>query len=265
MTIFLDYLFFQIFSILDTLSYAPENVKEYTYIENVHDNLNYTLWTLNLHKPIKILVRSSTDGYVNTETSSFNSIVLHPKLEYQPQFGCEKLSVKDYAKMWSKSFIRNCCDVFLCRVNVYMNKLISVSKLKHNEILPNDCEFNPNHALNQMRSLFEKFIHLEDSNYLITKEPNDDKLNILKSTQSRSNAFDLHFYYNGFNIDEKAKPPVWLPIDPELYLPYHIKLNRVPALFEPLREREKNSPKNNTTPPKKKYQRRKKSKTASKA
>jgi hypothetical protein len=138
-----------------------------------------------------------------------------------------------------------------------MNKLISVSSLKHNEILPNDCEFNPNHALNQMRSLFERFMGLEESNYLITKESNDDKLSILKSTQARSNAFDLHFFYTGFNADERAKPPVWLSIDPELYLPYHIKLNRVPALFEPVREREKTTPKKGT-PPKRKNQRRRK-------
>ena len=68
----------------------------------MHENVHYSLWTFNLNKPVRVLIRASIDGYVNTETSSFNSVVLHPKLEYQPQFGCEELSIKDYAKMWTK-------------------------------------------------------------------------------------------------------------------------------------------------------------------
>jgi hypothetical protein len=50
-----------------------ENTKDYVYIENIHDNVNYTLWSFNLSKKtIRILIRSSVDGYVNTETSSVN-------------------------------------------------------------------------------------------------------------------------------------------------------------------------------------------------
>jgi hypothetical protein len=50
-----------------------ENAKDYVYIENIHDNVNYTLWSFNLNKQtIRILIRSSVDGYVNTKTSSVN-------------------------------------------------------------------------------------------------------------------------------------------------------------------------------------------------
>ena len=112
--------------ILSNLTPAPklsqqqpaENIKDYTYIENIHENINYNLWIINGHKPIRILVRSSISGYVNTESSSRSSIVLHNKLEYQPQFGCEKLTHKDYCFMWSKSFIRNLCDVLLCKFKI---------------------------------------------------------------------------------------------------------------------------------------------------
>lgn len=53
-----------------------ENPRDYEYIENMHDNLNYSLWTVQgqqkSSKPTRVLVRQSTDGYVNTETSSLN-------------------------------------------------------------------------------------------------------------------------------------------------------------------------------------------------
>lgn len=160
-----------------------ENPREYTYIENMHENINYSLITLNSHSPIRVLVRYSTDGYINTEHSSLNSVVLYSKLEYQPQFGCERLSSKDLCRMWAKSYVRNCCDVFLCRINVFTSKLISVSNLKHDEILPKDFEFNPHQSLNHLKNLFESCMRMEKSCYLLAKEPNDTKLSLLKSAQ----------------------------------------------------------------------------------
>lgn len=56
-----------------------ENSREFEYIENVHDNVSYSLWSIGNQRPspqdksnLKILVRQSIDGYVNTETSSLN-------------------------------------------------------------------------------------------------------------------------------------------------------------------------------------------------
>lgn len=163
--------------------YPAENPREYEYIDNVHENISYTLWNLNSNPPLKVLVRSSTDGYINTEHSSMNSVVLYSKLEYQPQFGCEKLSTKDYCKMWAKSYLRNFCDVFLCRINVFNNKLISVTKIGYDELLPKDLEFNTNHTLNHMRNLFENLIRMNFGSYLMNKEPNWAKFDILQSLQ----------------------------------------------------------------------------------
>jgi hypothetical protein len=56
-------------------------------------------------------------------------------------------------------------------------------------------------------------------------------------------AFDLHFFYTGFKDPSRHKEAVWIPIDPELYLPYHYKLNRVPCLFEPVYLRDNNNKK----------------------
>jgi len=43
----------------------------------------------------------------------------------------------------------------------------------------------------------------------------------------------LHLLYSGFATGDKVKQPVMVPIDTNLLLPYHRKLNRVPCLFEP--------------------------------
>lgn len=158
--------------------HSIENPREYQYFHNANDNLNYSLWKLD---SMKILIRSSTVGYVNTEHSSMNPIVIHPKVEYQPQFGCERLTTKDYCKMWAKSFVRNFCDIFLCRINVFTNKLISVSDIKFDQLLPPDLQFNSNQTLNHLRTLVNKFKSLENGAYLLNKDPKNGCMNILKS------------------------------------------------------------------------------------
>ncbi len=138
---------------------SNENLKDYVYIENIHENINYNLWVINVPNstPLRILVRSSISGYVNTESTSRSSIVLHTKLEYQTQFGCEKLSHKDYCFMWAKSYLRNCCDVLLCRINVFTNKLISCKTISHKDILTGYTNFNSQQELYRLKSFLGKF------------------------------------------------------------------------------------------------------------
>lgn len=60
-----------------------ENAREFEYVENMHDNVSYCLWTIGgqntkqqkvENKGLKLIVRQAIDGYVNTETSSLNVI-----------------------------------------------------------------------------------------------------------------------------------------------------------------------------------------------
>ena len=100
-----------------------------------------------------------------------------------------------------------------------------------------------------MRSLFDKLLALDEGNFLLTREASEEKLNIYKSSVAKSGAFDLHFFYNGFAVDEKEKAASLIPVDPELLLPYHLTLNRVPCLFEPVYDRDWSKKKEKDSPP----------------
>lgn len=63
-----------------------ENAREFEYVENMHDNVSYCLWTIGgqnntkqskvaENSGLKLIVRQSIDGYVNTETSSLNVLI----------------------------------------------------------------------------------------------------------------------------------------------------------------------------------------------
>ncbi len=49
--------------------HASEQVKDYSNMESMHENVSYFLWELN---GMKVIVRLSIDGYVNSESSSLN-------------------------------------------------------------------------------------------------------------------------------------------------------------------------------------------------
>lgn len=50
---------------------SSEKNTDYVNIENIHDNVSYHLWQFDT---VKIIIRLSIDGYVNTESSSLNVI-----------------------------------------------------------------------------------------------------------------------------------------------------------------------------------------------
>lgn len=160
-----------------------ENANEYNYLDNIHGNLNYSLWNLD---SLKILIRSSTVGYINTEQSSMNPVVIYPKIEYQPQFGCERLSIKDYCKMWSKSLLRNYCDIYLCRINIFTNKLISVTDIKFDQLIPDDLQFNSNQTLYHLKKLINKIQVLENGSYILRKETLEKNFELLKSVGEKT-------------------------------------------------------------------------------
>lgn len=201
--------------------------KDFINVENKHGDVSNHLWESN---SLKFILRLSVDGYINTESSSLNSVVVYPKLEYQPQFGGEKLSHRDLCKMWAKSFIRNNCDVMLCRGNVFMNKLISATTLNHADILTGYTGFNQQLTLNLMNSLLEKLTCLPQDHYLLSKDSHEDRFSIMKAGRSEG-SFDLHYFYS--QLEKVEKKASWLPVDPEVYFPYHHQLSRVPCLFEP--------------------------------
>ena len=71
-------------SILD--QQPSDNPNDYSYIENAHENLSYSLFSFKTQPETNVIIRFSIDGYVNTETSSLNASYTFQLFKYYFKF-----------------------------------------------------------------------------------------------------------------------------------------------------------------------------------
>ena len=74
-------------------------------------NYEYCLWQLGT---LQILIRSSYHGFCRHDNNTEDEIVTcYSKLEYQPQFGFEQITDKEYRLIWFESYLRRGASVLL--------------------------------------------------------------------------------------------------------------------------------------------------------
>jgi hypothetical protein len=131
----------------------------------VQGNYQYCLWQLGT---LQLLVRSSIHGLFSSSQSNGDRvdelITCHAKLEYQPQFGFEQITDKEYRALWLESYLRHGAAVLLgtdallvcvsaCRsslsrlddacagrINVFTQQVLKVDKLTYENLQRNLAE-----------------------------------------------------------------------------------------------------------------------------
>lgn len=78
----------------------------------IQGNYEYCLWQLGT---LQLLIRSSYHGFCRPSTDNVNDelITCYSKLEYQPQFGCEQITDREYRLIWLESYLRHGTSVLL--------------------------------------------------------------------------------------------------------------------------------------------------------
>jgi NMDA receptor-regulated gene protein 2 C-terminus len=76
--------------------------------------IKYCLWQLST---LQILIRLSYHGFcrqMNPENKTDDEFVTcYSKVEYQPQFGLEQITDKEYRSFWLQSYLRHDANVLL--------------------------------------------------------------------------------------------------------------------------------------------------------
>jgi hypothetical protein len=80
----------------------------------IQGNYEYCLWQLGT---LQVLIRSSYHGFCRHVLSDNNTndeiVTCYSKLEYQPQFGLEQITDKEYRLIWFESYLRHGASVLL--------------------------------------------------------------------------------------------------------------------------------------------------------
>ena len=100
---------------------------------------------------MQVLIRSSYHRFCRHNLGNDELITCYSKLEYQPQFGCEQITDREYRLIWLESYLKHGASVLLGlfiliirlvlkneihlgRVNVYTQQLLKIEKMTYDNI-----------------------------------------------------------------------------------------------------------------------------------
>ncbi|XP_066492625.1 little elongation complex subunit 2 [Tiliqua scincoides] len=200
-------------------------------------NLTYKLFSLD---DMLLLVRSTIQKVQPWPRSKkvkikkqFPVYVL-PKLEYQAFYGAEALTEGEICRLWMESLLNSNSSFVIGHIDALTTKLFLLEKLSAEDLKRRFGTFKPANSLNILQHILKKVACLQEGSYLLAHAAGDSSIMIYKSTDGRvTRAYNLHEAHSDLPGVPSTLSVPWVPLDPNLPLPYHFAEGRVPCTFPP--------------------------------
>ncbi|XP_022103942.1 uncharacterized protein LOC110986403 [Acanthaster planci] len=202
-------------------------------------SIDYSLWRFGCHLlVIKNNIDAVTANYAESNLNKMQVATILPKLEYQPHFGYEQISMSELIKLWMSLLLQPGSKVIQGRVNALTSDLMMLEQFDMNSALWEQPSFQPSRCLKMMFQVLDKLASLPEGPYLLCHSAGDMHACILQTatpTANKRSVFDLHKSCSQLPMMQSCPPQQfpWLPLDTNLYLPGHIATGRIPATFPP--------------------------------
>lgn len=200
----------------------------------------YNLWRFG---KLKLLIRCSVDAHreERNKQNCFSFFSVLPKLEYQPNFGHEKLTHCEAARLWLNSYIRRNTKIICGRINVYSSELLRVDELFISDILHQGAGFNPAKGMKMVFQVFQALKRLPEAKYLLSHKSGEIHGCLYKSVLSQSgskSSYDLHKTRAPVVVNYTEAEIPWVAIDCNFFMPWQIRKRRIPCTFPPVSEKD---------------------------
>uniref|UniRef100_A0A8C8RP08 Interactor of little elongation complex ELL subunit 2 n=1 Tax=Pelusios castaneus TaxID=367368 RepID=A0A8C8RP08_9SAUR len=219
------------------LKMLVEDLSEYTAPQD--GNLVYKLFSLD---DLLLLVRCSVQkvktgprSYKKNQIRKHTPIYILPKVEYQAYYGVEALTESEICRLWTESLLHSKCSFYVGHIDAFTSKLILLESVPAEQLKEKFGLFKPVNPLNILRHILKKVIDLQEGSYLLTHASGDASVAIYQSCTGKVTraSYNLHKAHCSLpNIPSTLSVP-WVPLDPNLPLPYHTNQGRVPCTFPP--------------------------------
>ncbi|XP_015727992.1 little elongation complex subunit 2 isoform X1 [Coturnix japonica] len=162
-------------------------------------------------------------------------IFLLPKLEYQAYYGVEALTESEVCQLWTESLLHSECIFYIGHIDGLTSKLIMLEKISPNTLREKLGLIKPANSLNILHHILKKVSDLQEGSYLLTHAAGDSSVAIYKSSLDKPTraSYNLHKAHCDLPTVPAMLSVPWVPLDPSLPLPYHMKHGRVPCTFPP--------------------------------
>ena len=208
---------------------ASRNAEEKFYV--------YNLWKFG---KLKVLIRCSVDAYRAdpTKQNCFTFFSVLSKLEYQPNFGHEKLTCSETARFWLSSYIRQNTKLICGRINVFNSMLLRVDELTISDILQQGAGFHPAQGMKMVFQVFQALKRLPEAKFILSHKSGEIHGCLYKSVVSNSSSlkcsYDLHKARTPVVVNYTVAEIPWAVIDCNLFMPLQIRERRIPCTFPPI-------------------------------
>ncbi|NWW44175.1 ICE2 protein, partial [Pedionomus torquatus] len=201
-------------------------------------NLVYKLFSLN---DLLLLVRCSVQKVKSLpryrkkkKAQKLTPIFLLSKLEYQAYYGVEALTESEVCQLWTESMLHSECLFYVGRIDAFTSKLIMLEKISPESLKEKLGLIKPANSLNILHHILKKVSDLQEGSYLLTHAAGDSSVAIYKSSCDKTRAsYNLHKAHCDLPTVPATLSVPWVPLDPNLPLPYHMSHGRVPCTFPP--------------------------------
>lgn len=206
-------------------------------VPNNYNNYNYDEWQLKVSgvngvdKSFNLLVRNKPHG-VQQNIKPLNApAVIIPKIEYQPEFGFEKISEEQLVEYWLDTTFR-CPKTKLVLVSVQHNMDLMQVKWGVEEVESLSSNGKDQIYLQRLYLTIDKLTQLGKGEYVLLHNPKKP-FHVDLYQSSAYGGFNLLNMYFVLQQTEISDSLVWNPIDSEILCPIHNYFRVAPCMFRP--------------------------------
>uniref|UniRef100_UPI00398E8EE3 little elongation complex subunit 2-like isoform X2 n=1 Tax=Pristiophorus japonicus TaxID=55135 RepID=UPI00398E8EE3 len=163
-------------------------------------------------------------------------IYLLPKLEYQSAYGIEVFTESEICQLWTESLLNSNTWFYIGHIDVFTSKLIWIDQFPAALIGEKFGTFNPVNSLNILHHILKKVSSLPEGQYLLSHPTGDSSITIYRTSPGGKftrAAYNLHTAHSKLPPAPSTLSVPWVPLDPDILLPYHKVHGRAPCTFPP--------------------------------
>nr|XP_034988024.1 little elongation complex subunit 2 isoform X2 [Zootoca vivipara] len=201
-------------------------------------NLIYKLFSLG---DLQLLVRCPVQkveqrpSNKKAKVKRYFPVYILPKLEYQAFYGVEALTEGEICRLWTESLLHSRSSFIVGHVDALTSKLFLLEQLPAEGLKKRFGTFKPANSLNILQHILKKVTGLQEGSYLLAHAAGDSSVTIYKSCDGKATRamYNLHSAHSALPSIPSGLSVPWVPLDPNIPLPYHFAQGRVPCTFPP--------------------------------
>ena len=208
-------------------------------------NFTYSLWTFG---SLKLLIRTSDCGLLyqanKAGKGSLYRVNVFVKPEYQLTYGYEQITTSEASRWWVNTYI-NPDSLCLCaRIDPVTAQLVKLDVFNQSNI-QTLSSFDPAKPMKMIHGILTRLEKLlKPGKYILSHSAKDMHICVYEvmgdenSGKTKNASYDLHLAHSKEVLIEYEKHVPWTPLDPNMFLDWHVAHNRIPLTFPPVSRQE---------------------------